>query len=161
MLSLQHTLTQLTLHEALTVFRPDFIQQSCERQRALREGQWRRRRREGGHRPPPLGCREEVPQSKRTPKFFFVGGSSPSFTSYCQPQAHPPPPSCRCLPGYSQCVATLNVLPLNVLPLSMCCHSMCCHSQAYAPLPPSPPPADASNCRPRMSMRQMYEQTKR
>ena len=76
---LQHTLTQLTLHEALTVFRPDFIQRSCERQRALREGQWRRRRRERGHRPPPVGCREEVPQSKRTPKFFFVGESSPRF----------------------------------------------------------------------------------
>jgi len=86
----KHTLTQLTLQEALTAFRPDFIQQSCERQRSLREKQWERV--DGRHRPPPIRNRKGAPQSEKTPKFFFV---------------------------------------------------------------------DASNCRPRMSMRQMYQQSKR
>lgn len=68
---LQHTLTQLTLQEALTAFRPDFIQQSCERQRSLREKQWERV--DGRHRPPPIRNRKGAPQSEKTPKFFFVG----------------------------------------------------------------------------------------
>jgi len=69
---LQHTLTQLTLQEALTAFRPDFIQQSCERQRSLGEKQ--RERVDGRHRPP--SHREQkrgAPESEKTPKFFFVG----------------------------------------------------------------------------------------
>jgi len=67
----KHTLTQLTLQEALTAFRPDFIQQSCERQRSLREKQWERV--DGRHRPPPIRNRKGAPQSEKTPKFFFVG----------------------------------------------------------------------------------------
>ena len=82
MSTLQHTLTQLTLQEALTAFHPDFVQQSCERQRSLRE-RWRNRV-DGRHRPPPAGCREGArppplgyregaPQPEKTPRFFFVG----------------------------------------------------------------------------------------
>ena len=140
------TLTPLTLQEALEVFHPQFIVQSKKRERRVREKGRERQRREEKirreerlrreeRRPNPIGSGTET---DRTPKFFHVGMFSFSY--------------CVCMLAFHQ-LQYGKAHTISNKEGKPGFEAVCMCDAVYC--------ADVRRNRPRMSTREMYEQSKR